>query len=285
MKSSKKLFFMFIIPCIVFLFSVASVSATKSVILATTTSTQDSGLLDVLIPAFEKDTGYMVKTISVGSGQAMKMGEKGEADVLLVHSPGDEVKLVDAGFGINRKLVMHNDFIIVGPSDDPAKIKGLKTAKDAFIKISQSSSLFFSRGDKSGTNAKELTIWKAAAITPDGNKWYQQTGLGMGETLNVSSEKKGYTLTDRGTYLALNSKKRLDLAVLVEGEAQLLNIYHVIEVNSSKWPKVNAQGAKAFSDYILSPKVQKMIGAFGVDRFGFPLFFPDAGKKEEALGK
>jgi tungstate transport system substrate-binding protein len=284
MKSSKPLFFIFIIPCIIFLFSTALISASKSIILATTTSTQDSGLLDVLIPAFEKDTGYKVKTISVGSGQAMKMGEKGEADVLLVHSPGDEVKLVDAGFGINRKLVMHNDFIIVGPSEDPAKIKGLKTAKDAFVKISQESSLFFSRGDKSGTNAKELTIWKAAAITPDGNKWYQQTGLGMGETLNVSSEKKGYTLTDRGTYLALNSKKRLNLAVLIEGEAQLLNIYHVIEVNPSKWSKVNAQGAKSFSDYILSPKVQKMIGAFGVDKFGFPLFFPDAGK-EEVLGK
>jgi tungstate transport system substrate-binding protein len=285
MKKSKLLFFMLIVPCIVCLFYSAPNSASKNMILATTTSTQDSGLLDVLIPAFEKDTGYKVKTISVGSGQAMKMGEKGEADVLLVHSPADEVKLVDAGFGINRKLVMHNDFIIVGPSDDPAKIKGLKTAKEAFVKISQSSSLFFSRGDKSGTNAKELAIWKAAGVTPDGNKWYQQTGLGMGETLNVSSEKRGYTLTDRGTFLALNSKKRLDLAVLVEGEAQLLNIYHVIEVNPAKWPKVNAAAAKAFSGYILSPKVQKMIGAFGTDKFGFPLFFPDAGKKEEALGR
>lgn len=276
---------MFIIPCSIFLLLSAASSASKSLILATTTSTQDSGLLDVLIPAFENDFGYKVKTISVGSGQAMKMGEKGEADVLLVHSPGDEVKLVDAGFGINRKLVMHNDFIIVGPSDDPAKIKGLRSAKEAFEKISNSSSLFFSRGDKSGTNAKELTIWKSAGITPDGNKWYQQTGLGMGETLNVSSEKNGYTLTDRGTYLALNAKKRLSLSVLVEGEAQLLNIYHVIEVNPAKWPKVNAAGAKAFSNFILSKKVQKMIGEFGIDKFGFPLFFPDAGKKAEDLGK
>jgi tungstate transport system substrate-binding protein len=285
MKGFKNLLYLFMLPVIIFLFLSAANSASKSIILATTTSTQDSGLLDILIPVFEKDSGYMVKTISVGSGQAMKMGERGEADVLLVHSPKDEMKLVDGGFGINRKLVMHNDFIIVGPANDPAKIKGLKTAKEAFKKISLSSSKFFSRGDKSGTNAKELEIWKFADITPEGQKWYQQTGLGMGETLNVSSEKNGYTLTDRGTFLAVNSKKRLSLVILVEGESQLLNIYHIIEVNPAKWPKVNTQGAKAFADFVLSEKTQDIIGKFGIDKFGFPLFFPDAGKNEETLGK
>jgi len=286
MKILKNLLSLFMLPVFIFLFSSAANSASKNIILATTTSTQDSGLLDVLIPVFEKDSGYMVKTISVGSGQAMKMGEKGEADVLLVHSPKDEMKLVEDGFGINRRLVMHNDFIIVGPAKDPAKIKGLKTAKEAFKKISlSSSSIFFSRGDKSGTHSKELAIWKDAAITPDGQKWYQQTGLGMGETLNVSSEKNGYTLTDRGTFLAINAKKRLSLSILVEGESHLLNIYHVIEVNPTKWPKVNEQGAKAFADFVLSSKAQEIIKKFGVDKFGFPLFFPDAGKKVESLGK
>jgi tungstate transport system substrate-binding protein len=262
-----------------------SIAAPKNVILATTTSTQDSGLLDVLIPIFEKVTGYFVKTISVGSGQAIAMGKKGEADVLLVHSPGDEKKLVDEGFGINRRLVMHNDFIILGPAADPAKIKGSKSSKEAFQKIAKAGALFLSRGDKSGTHSKELGIWKAGEIKPEGQKWYQQTGLGMGETLNVASEKNGYTLADRGTYLALNKKKRLALSILVERESQLLNIYHVIEVNPAKWPKVNAKGSKAFTDFMVSKKAQAVIGKFGVDKFGAPLFFPDAGKKVESLGK
>jgi tungstate transport system substrate-binding protein len=255
----------------------------KAVILATTTSTQDSGLLDALIPIFEKKTGYFVKTIAVGSGQAMAMGQKGEADVLLVHSPAAEKKFVAEGYGINRKLVMHNDFIIVGPSGDPARIKGIKSASNAFKRIALARDLFLSRGDNSGTYAKEKTIWKEAGIHPEGEKWYQQTGLGMGQTLNVTAEKKGYTLTDRGTYLAL--RKSLGLDVLVEGDAVLLNIYHVIEVNPAKWPKVNVPGGKAFADFMVSEETQKFIGTFGVDRFGSPLFFPDAGKKEKELGK
>jgi tungstate transport system substrate-binding protein len=256
---------------------------TKTIILATTTSTQDSGLLDVLIPIFEKQTGYFVKTIAVGSGQAMAMGQKGEADVLLVHSPAAEKKFVAEGFGINRRLIMHNDFIIVGPPDDPAKIKGLKLASEAFKKIASAQALFLSRADKSGTHTKEMDIWKASGIKPEGEKWYQQTGLGMGQTLSVTAEKKGYTLADRGTYLAL--KKNLGLDILVEGDAILLNIYHVIEVNQAKWPKVNAPGGKAFADFMVSNETQGIIKTFGVEKFGSPLFFPDVGKKEEELGK
>jgi tungstate transport system substrate-binding protein len=254
----------------------------KNIILATTTSTQDSGLLDVLIPLFEKETGYFVKTISVGSGQAMKMGEKGEADVLLVHSPDAEKAFIAQGFGVNRQLVMHNDFIVVGPPADPAKIKGMKSTKEAMEKIAQAGALFLSRGDNSGTHSKEKTLWKAAGIIPEGQKWYQQTGLGMGQTLNVAAEKKGYTLTDRGTYLSL--KKGLGLDILLEGEPLLLNIYHVIEVNPAKWPKVNALGAKALAEFMVAKKTQEIIGKFGTDKYGSPLFFPDAGKKPESLG-
>ena len=256
---------------------------TKTVILSTTTSTQDSGLLDVLIPIFEKNTGYFVKTIAVGSGQAMAMGQKGEADVLLVHSPAAEKTFVAEGYGINRRLIMHNDFIIVGPPEDSAKIKGIKSASEAFKKMAASNALFLSRGDNSGTNAKEKAIWKAAGIDPEKEKWYQQTGLGMGQTLSVTAEKKGYTLADRGTYLAL--KKNLGLEILVEGDAILLNIYHVIEVNPAKWPKVNAAGGKAFADFMVSKETQTIIKTFGVEKFGSALFFPDAGKKEEELGK
>jgi tungstate transport system substrate-binding protein len=255
----------------------------KNIILATTTSTQDSGLLDVLLPIFEKKTGYFVKTIAVGSGQAMAMGQKGEADVLLVHSPDAEKKFVADGYGIHRRLVMHNDFIVVGPGEDPAKIKGMKPTTAVFKKMASAGALFFSRGDNSGTHAKEKAIWKACGINPEGQKWYQQTGLGMGQTLNVASEKNGYTLADRGTYLAL--KKNLQLNILAEGDAILLNIYHVIEVNPAKWPKVNAAGAKAFADFMVSKETQEIIKTFGVDKFGSPLFFPDAGKKEEDLGK
>jgi tungstate transport system substrate-binding protein len=256
----------------------------KAVILATTTSTQDSGLLDVLIPIFEKEAGYFVKTISVGSGQALAMGRKGEADVLLVHSPADEQKLVAEGYGVNRRLVMHNDFIIVGPPGDPAGIKGSSSSKDALTRIAKTGALFLSRGDSSGTHSKEKGLWKAAGIDPDGRSWYQQTGLGMGDTLNVASEKRGYTLADRGTFLARNKARPLGLEVLVEGEPLLLNVYHVIEVNPARWPKVNAAGAKAFGDFMVSARTQKLIGGFGVEKVGSPLFIPDAGKKPELLG-
>lgn len=254
----------------------------KTIILATTTSTQDSGLLDELLPKFEKSTGYFAKTISVGSGQAMKMGEKGEADVLLVHSPDAEKKFVEQGFGVNRRLVMHNDFIILGPASDPAKIKGVKSAKEALKKIAAANALFLSRGDNSGTHALEKKLWKATGLKYEGNKWYQQTGLGMGQTLSVAAEKKGYTIADRGTYLAV--KKNLGLDILVEGDASLLNIYHVIQVNPAKWPKVNAAGAKAFADFVVSKKAQAIVKTYGVKKYGAPLFFPDAGKDPKTLG-
>jgi tungstate transport system substrate-binding protein len=252
--------------------------AQKNLILATTTSTQDSGLLDILNPLFEKKTGYFVKTISVGSGQAMAMGQKGEADVLLVHSPDAEKKFMADGFGVDRLIVMHNDFIVLGPSADPAAIRGAKTTPEAFKKIAAAGALFLSRGDNSGTHSKEKGVWKAAGINPVGQKWYQETGLGMGQTLNVANEKNGYTLADRGTYLAM--KKNLSLAILKEGDPILLNVYHVIGVNPAKWPKVNTAGAKAFSDFMISSEVQGIIKAFGEEKYGSPLFFPDAGKPE-----
>jgi tungstate transport system substrate-binding protein len=287
MKAISKWGILLSIAAVLFLVSgmlpVEAAKAQKSIILATTTSTQDSGLLDVLIPVFEKKTGYFVKTIAVGSGQAMAMGQKGEADVLLVHSPAAEKKFMEEGHGIKRRIVMHNDFIVVGPPNDRAGIKGLRSALEAFQKMASAGSLFISRGDNSGTHAKERGIWKKTGTPYEGQKWYQQTGLGMGQTLNVAAEKKGYTLADRGTYLAL--KKNLGLDILVEGDPILLNVYHVIQVNPAKWPKVNAAGAKAFSDFMVSKKVQKIIKTFGVDKFGSPLFFPDAGKKEDTLGK
>src|SRR5271157_274134 len=275
------MFVMSVVFCV--LPAIATQPQQKNIILATTTSTQDSGLLDVLLPIFEKETGYFVKAIAVGSGQAMAMGQKGEADVLLVHSPEAEKKFMAEGYGVNRRLVMHNDFIIVGPKTDPAGIKGSRSSLEAFRKIASTNAVFMSRGDNSGTDAKEKSIWKAAGINPEGRKWYQQTGLGMGQTLNVAAEKRAYTLTDRGTYLAL--KKQLGLDILAEGDAILLNIYHVIEVNPAKWPKVNSVGGRAFADFMVAQETQGVIKTFGVDKFGSPLFFPDAGKKDEDLGK
>jgi tungstate transport system substrate-binding protein len=250
--------------------------AQKNLILATTTSTQDSGLLDVLIPVFEKKTGYFVKTIAVGSGQAMAMGQKGEADVLLVHSPDAEKKFMADGYGVNRLIVMHNDYIVIGAPADPAAIKGAKNTVEAFKKIAAAGSLFLSRGDNSGTHSKEKGIWKTAGINPEGQKWYQQTGLGMGQTLNVAAEKKGYTLADRGTWLSLQQK--FGFPILKEGDPILLNVYHVIGVNPAKWPKVNTEGTKAFSDFMVSTETQGIIKTFGVEKYGGALFFPDAGK-------
>ena len=249
-------------------------AAQKEIILATTTSTQDTGLLDELLPVFRKKTGYYVKTIAVGSGQAMAMGERGEADVLLVHSPEAERRFMKAGLGSARRIVMHNDFILVGPGDDPAGIRGLRSSVKAFKKIASAEKLFISRADRSGTHVRELKIWREACIDPERGKWYQQTGLGMGQTLAVADEKKGYTLSDRATYLSL--KKKISLEILLEGEAQLKNIYHVIEVNGKKWPRVNAEGARTFADFIVSREAQAIIRDFGVKSYGRPLYFPDA---------
>jgi tungstate transport system substrate-binding protein len=254
----------------------------REVILATTTSTQDSGLLDVLIPIFEEQTGYKVKTIAVGTGAAIAMGQRGEADVLLVHDPSKEVSLIDAGDGINRKLVMHNDYVIVGPSSDQAGIKGITSVVDAYTKIAASGSIFVSRGDASGTNSAELKIWKSAGITPKGQTWYQESGQGMGATLSITAEKRGYTFTDRATYLA--TVKTTGLKIVVEKDPILLNIYHVIQVNPDKFKNINGPGGRAFVFFMIDPKVQEIIRIFGVDKYGEPLFFPDAGKTEAELG-
>jgi tungstate transport system substrate-binding protein len=254
--------------------------AVKELILATTTSTQDSGLLDELIPIFEEKTGYIVQTVAVGSGQAMQMGVDCNADVLLVHSPAAEVEFMDAGNGVDRQLVMHNDFIVVGPATDPAGIKASTSALEAFQKIAETESPFISRGDDSGTHKMELGLWKKAEVTPEG-AWYEESGQGMGATLTIASEKEAYTLTDRATYLA--NKASLDQEILVEGDPVLLNIYHVIRINPEKCTMVNEAGAQTFADFIVAEETQDIIGQFGAEEYGQPLFFADAGKDEGSL--
>ena len=256
--------------------------ANPNLILATTTSTQDSGLLDVLIPLFEHQTGYVVQTVAVGTGAALKMGEEGNADVLLVHAPSSEKTFMDNGFGSDRRLVMHNDFVIVGPADDPVGIKGTATAVEAFQKIAAAGATFVSRGDDSGTNKMELSIWQVAAIDPAGQAWYMESGQGMGTTLTITSEKNAYTLTDRATYLANEANLQLD--ILFEGDPALLNVYHVIIINHDNWPNTNLEGATAFADFIVFPATQEVISTFGVDKYGQPLFFPDADKTDADLG-
>lgn len=256
--------------------------ANPNIILATTTSTQDSGLLDVLVPMFQEQTGYIVKTIAVGSGEAMKMGEEGNADVLLVHAPSSEVAFMEAGNGTDRFLVMHNDFILVGPAADPAGVKSLDSAVDAFKAIYEANAPFITRGDDSGTHKKELSLWKSAELDPAGQAWYVETGQGMGASMTVASEKEAYILTDRATYLANKDNYQLDL--LVEGDTSLLNVYHVITVNQTKWPKVNYEGALAFAKFMIADDTQDVISQFGADKFGQPLFYPDADKTDEELG-
>ena len=258
----------------------AGPAGSTNLILATTTSLQDSGLLDVLVPAFEKASGYTVKTVAVGTGQALTMGQQGNADVLFVHAPTQEQAFMDAGWGVDRRLVAHNYFWIVGPASDPAGISGMTSAVDAFTKIAASGATFVSRGDSSGTNTKELALWKSAGITPKGS-WYLESGQGMGATLQIASEKTGYTLTDTATFLS--SQANLALEALVKSDSSLINIYSVIAVNPAKWPKVNAAGAKAFEDYVTGSAGQQIIAAFGIDTFGIALFHADAGKDYSSL--
>ena len=249
-------------------------------ILSTTTSTQDSGLLDVLVPLFEKQTGLTLKTISVGTGQALALAARGEADVTLAHAASLEKKYVAEGKMTNRRLVMYNDFVIIGPPDDPAKIKGLPNAFDALKRIAESQSHFVSRGDKSGTHVLELALWKQAGVEPKG-AWYIESGQGMGQTLGIANDRRAYTLTDRATYLAF--QRRVDLPILVEKDRPLLNIYSVMEVNPANGPRVNVAGGKAFAEFMLAPETQAVIKAFGMDKYGQALFVPVAGKKDEDL--
>lgn len=250
------------------------------VILSTTTSTQDSGLLDVLVPLFEKKTGLTVKTISVGTGQALALAARGEADVTLAHAASLEKKYVAEGKMTNRRLVMYNDFVIIGPPDDPAKIKGSAKALDALKRIAESQSRFVSRGDRSGTHVLELALWKQAGVEPKG-AWYIESGQGMGQTLGIANDRRAYTLTDRATYLAF--AKRVDLPILVEKDRPLLNIYSVMEVNPANGPRVNVAGGKAFAEFVLAPETQDVIRTFGIDKYGQALFVPIAGKTDEDL--
>lgn len=250
----------------------------RTLILSTTTSTQDSGLLDVLVPMFERQTGYTVKTVSVGTGQALALAARGEADVALVHAPEVEKKYVADGKLSNRRLVMYNDFVVIGPDADPARIKGEKNAAAALKRIAESGSRFVSRGDKSGTHTLELNLWKRAGVTPAA-PWYIESGQGMGATLGIADDRKAYTITDRATLLAFS--KRVPLKTMVEGDRPLLNLYSVMEVNPANGPRVNVAGGKAFADFMLAPEAQQVIAKFGVDRYGQALFVPIAGKKDE----
>ena len=253
----------------------------QNVILSTTTSTQDSGLLDVLIPLFETQTGYRVKTVSVGTGQALALAAKGDADVALVHAPSLEKIYVAQGKLLNRRLVMYNDFVIIGPKEDPAKIRSQKSAVAALRSIAQAKAGFVSRGDNSGTHGLEKSLWKAAGIEPKG-PWHIESGQGMGATLGIANERNLYTITDRGTYLALH--KRVTLPILVQGDKRLLNLYSVMEVNPGNGPRINTAGGKAFADFLVAPQTQDVISKFGVEKYGQPLFTPVADKQEESLG-
>ncbi len=247
---------------------------TSEIVLASTTSTQDSGLFDVLIPAFEAaNPEYVVKVVAVGTGEALKLGETKDADVLLVHAKSDEEKLVANGFGVERRDVMYNDFILVGPESDPAGVKNAADIAAAMAAVAEGKAPFISRGDDSGTHKKELKIWAAAKIdtpTPDADDWYESAGQGMGDTLKIASEKAGYTLADRATYLSM--KDALDLVIVREGDTDLLNQYGVIVVTEAK----NQAGGQAFFDWVLSAEGQEVIKGYGVEEYGQPLFIPNA---------
>jgi tungstate transport system substrate-binding protein len=278
-RGAVSLFIVFLLACAGARFGEAAES--KSVILATTTSMQDTGLLEELVPLFEQKSGYTVKVISVGTGQALALAAKGDADVALVHAPSLEKKYVGEGKLLNRRLVMYNDFVLIGPKEDPAKIRSAKTAREAMQRIAQSQSRFVSRGDNSGTHSLEKTLWSEAQIVSQG-AWYIEAGQGMATTLGIANERNAYTITDRGTYLAL--KKRLALPILVEGDRALLNIYSVMEINPANGPRINVAGGKALAAFMVSPQAQAVIKGFGTEKFGEALFVPVAGKREDDLG-
>ncbi len=247
----------------------------QRLILATTTSTQDSGLLDYILPEFEKETGITVDVVAVGTGQALEMGKNGEADILLVHAKASEEEFVSEGHGLERRDVMYNDYILVGPKDDPAKLKENygNDIVGALKAIAENKATFVSRGDDSGTHKKELALWKETGITPEGD-WYLEAGSGMGDVLAMANEELAYTISDRATYLSM--KDTLDLEILVEGDENLFNQYGIIPVNPDKNDKINAEGAQKFMEWLLSDKTQELIGSFGVEEFGQPLFTPNA---------
>ncbi|SHN59479.1 extracellular solute-binding protein [Desulfovibrio litoralis] len=275
MKNLIKTFLMLVaVLCLPF-----SASAKDSIMMATTTSTQDSGLLDYIKPIFEKDTGVELKWVSVGTGKALEIGRAGDADVLLVHAPAAEKKFVAEGYGVDRRLVMYNDFIFVGPKNDPAKVKGLSTT-ETLKRLSADKAKFISRGDDSGTHKKELDLWKKAELTtPDKEDWYVSLGQGMMAVLRFAAEKDAYTFTDRGTWIAFEDvQKPNPLTILVEGDKSLRNQYSVIMVNPEKHPKVKKEAAQKFIDWWVSPAAQKAIADYKLK--GKQLFFPNAGEKD-----
>ena len=260
-----------------FFIEFSSTIQSKEIILATTTSTRDAGLLDSILPVFERSSGYTVKVIAVGSGQALAMGKRGDADVVLSHAPEAERVLVDSGYFLRRRLVMHNEFLIVGPAADPAGLRGLSDPVPAFRRIAERRGVFVSRGDQSGTHLREQLLWKRAGFpTPPRDGWYVESGQGMGATLQLADEKHGYTLTDRATYLAWRNK--VQLVPMVEGDTSLYNVYHVLELNPRNSPRINVAGGRALADFLVAPETQRLIGEFGKGRFGQSLFVPDAGK-------
>jgi tungstate transport system substrate-binding protein len=252
----------------------------KEIVILTTTTTQDSGILRILTDAFAKRSGLTVKAIVAGSGDILKQGARGEGDVLVTHSPDAEKAWMAEGNGTSRRLVMYNDFVIIGPEVDPAKIRGLK-ASDALRRIADAKAPFVSRGDQSGTHVRELAMWKRAGIEPKGQSWYRETGQGQGLTMDVASQFQGYAFTDRGTYLV--HAKRIGLPILVENDPALYNIYHVMPVNPAKFPKVNASAGKDFADWVVSSEGQNVIAEFGKAQYGRSLFVPAAGMSEQEL--
>lgn len=263
----------------VLVFGIACGDNGRTIILATTTSTENSGLLDVLIPAFERNGDYNVKVVAVGSGAAMSMGERGDVDVLLVHSPRAEEAFVRDGYGVDRASVMYNDFVIVGPADDPAGVREADDAAGALARIAAAGARFISRGDDSGTHVKEQELWAAAGLPVQrGADWYVETGQGMGATLTIAAETGGYTLTDRGTWLVVSD--RSVLPVLLQGDPALFNHYHVIVVNPDRHPDTNVEGARRLRDFLIGTEAQALIGAFGIETLGRALFVPAAEQSE-----
>jgi len=255
--------------------SAAAVSAQTRIRMASTTSTQNSGLFDYLLPIFEKKTGIKIDVVAVGTGASIEIGKRGDADVVFVHAKEHELKAVEEGFFVNRHDVMYNDFLVIGPTNDPSKIKGMKSATEAFKKIADYGSPFVSRGDKSGTNTKELSIWKKAGLEPAGKKWYLEVGQGMEKTQRVADEKRAYTLTDRGTWLATKDKDKLDMIVVLEGDPTLFNQYGVMAVNPEKAKTAKYKEAMEFVNWIISKEGQDVIASFK-DKNGNALFIPNA---------
>jgi tungstate transport system substrate-binding protein len=263
-----------IIACFLFV-SVTGAGAATDILCSSTTSTENSGLFGYILPIFEQKTGIKVKVVARGTGAAIEMGKRGDADVVFVHAKEQELKAVKEGWFVNRHDVMYNDFVIIGPQDDPLKIKGTKSAAAAFKKIAAGSMNFVSRGDKSGTHTKELALWKTAGINPRGQSWYLEVGSGMEKTQRVANEKRAYTLTDRGTWLATKDKDKLQMVIVLEGDKVLFNQYGVMAVNPQKHKHVKYAEAMQFVNWLISKEGQATIGAFK-DKNGNQLFIPNA---------